>query len=107
ILRSTSRETFRESQLWGRGPYGGTEGQRKKCLLHRRTPFVAERPEHVLWQIATARASVASNESKWGPIPSSECTIICTWRFSARPYPTTLIFTSSGEYSFTVKPASA
>ena len=38
---------------------------------------------------------------------NNDCTIICTWLFSARPYPTTLILTSSGEYSASSIPASA
>src|SRR5207245_8675267 len=59
------------------------------------------------WQIATATASQASSESIVWFKPSSEWTMSCTCRFSARPYPTTLLFTSSGEYSPIASPASA
>src|SRR6185312_13561699 len=56
--------------------------------------------------MATASASQASSDSTASRRPSSERTIICTCTFSALPYPTTLIFTSSGEYSASASPAS-
>ena len=39
--------------------------------------------------------------------PEQEATMRWTWDFSARPYPTTLILTSSGEYSARITEASA
>src|SRR5207302_3736881 len=37
------------------------------------------------WQMATATASQASSESMVWLSPRRECTMSCTWRFSARP----------------------
>src|SRR5215831_4671186 len=56
--------------------------------------------------MATASASDASKDSIVAVSPNSERTINWTWVFSARPYPTTLILTSSGEYSARPNPAS-
>ncbi len=51
------------------------------------------------WQIATASASEASCGSGMSVSPRSNRTISPTWRFSARPYPTTACLISAGAYS--------
>src|ERR1035438_250214 len=61
----------------------------------------------VAWQMATAKASEASSDSMSSVNRSSDRTMVWTWRLSARPYPTTLILISSGEYSATARAASA
>ena len=39
----------------------------------------------VAWHIATASASLASSDSRIAGSRSNDCTISCTWHFSARP----------------------
>src|SRR5207248_9600374 len=58
-------------------------------------------------QIATASASQASSDSIGSGSRRIDRIISCTWLFSARPYPTTLVLTSIGEYSPSPIPASA
>src|ERR1035441_3608091 len=57
--------------------------------------------------MAMASASHASSLAIASGRCSKDRTITWTWLFSARPYPTTLILTSSGEYSAKPTPASA
>src|SRR6185312_4730179 len=105
IRRHAAWKALREYQSRrGLRQYGQPDRrQNRRPFRHARAPMRisadAARKACVAWQIAIASASLASSDVTGDASRSREATICCTWNFSARPYPTTLFLTSSGEYS--------